>query len=51
MVWQALNIVQLKNTCHSLEEVNKYQLINGLKRNGIPLQSRITACSSEVTGA
>lgn len=46
MVWQNLNTVQLMTTCHSLEEI---QLISGLKRNGILLQSQISAPSSEVS--
>lgn len=49
MVWQNLNTVQLMTTCHSLEEINKNQLIRGLKRNGILLQSQISAPSSEVS--
>lgn len=31
VVWQNLNTVQLMTTCHSLEEINKNQLISGLK--------------------
>lgn len=50
VVWQDLNTVQLMTTCHSLEEVKKYQLFDGLRRNGIPLQSRISAPSSELPG-
>lgn len=31
VVWQNLSTVQLMTTCHSLEEINKNQLISGLK--------------------
>lgn len=49
VVWQNLNTVQLMTTCHSLEEINKNQLISGLKHNGILLQSQISAPSSEAS--
>lgn len=51
VVWQDLNTVQLMTTCHTLKEVNEHQLINGLKRNGIPLQSRISAPLDEIFNA
>lgn len=38
-------------SCHTLEKVNEHQLINGLKNNGIPLQSRVSAPSDEIFDA